>query len=107
MELKRIIKNKPAVTSVEECTKAEMGVGAAIAAGNQDENGKIADLVIEPKRKMNSIIIMLAWDEYAKLNGKVDGSDLRHNTIAKIIKESPKRLTNKVKSPEKILLLSA
>jgi len=27
----------PAVTKVEECTKAETGVGAAIAAGNQEE----------------------------------------------------------------------
>jgi len=29
----------PAVTKVEECTNADTGVGAAIAAGNQDENG--------------------------------------------------------------------
>jgi len=31
--------NKPAVTSVEEWTKAEMGVGAAIAFGSHGENG--------------------------------------------------------------------
>jgi hypothetical protein len=38
-ELKRISKYTPAVTKVEECTKAETGVGAAIAAGSQDEKG--------------------------------------------------------------------
>jgi hypothetical protein len=41
---KKILKrNKikiPDVTKVEEWTKAETGVGAAIAAGNQLENGK-------------------------------------------------------------------
>lgn len=35
----RMSKNTPAVTSVEECTRAETGVGAAIAAGSQLENG--------------------------------------------------------------------
>ena len=35
----------PAVTSVEEWTRAETGVGAAIAAGNQAENGIWALLV--------------------------------------------------------------
>jgi hypothetical protein len=32
-------KKTPAVTNVEECTNAETGVGAAMAAGNQEENG--------------------------------------------------------------------
>jgi hypothetical protein len=31
--------HSPAVTKVEECTKAETGVGAAIAAGSHAENG--------------------------------------------------------------------
>ena len=31
----RITRNTPAVTKVEECTKEEIGVGAAMAAGNQ------------------------------------------------------------------------
>lgn len=35
--LKRI--KMPAVTNVEECTKEEIGVGADIAAGSQEENG--------------------------------------------------------------------
>lgn len=38
----RIIRKTPAVTSVEECTNAEIGVGAAIAAGNHAENGNCA-----------------------------------------------------------------
>lgn len=36
---KRIIRNTPAVTSVEEWTRAETGVGAAMAAGSQLEKG--------------------------------------------------------------------
>ena len=39
-------KKIPAVTSVEEWTNAEIGVGAAIAAGSQEENGIWALLVI-------------------------------------------------------------
>ena len=35
----------PAVTRVEECTIAEIGVGADIAAGSQDESGNWALLV--------------------------------------------------------------
>jgi hypothetical protein len=45
---KRMIKYNPAVTRVEECTKAEIGVGALIATGSHGENGKIALLVIRP-----------------------------------------------------------
>ena len=43
---KRINKKTPAVTRVEECTRAETGVGAAIAAGSQAENGIWALFVI-------------------------------------------------------------
>lgn len=39
LSLIRIRRYTPAVTSVEEWTRAETGVGAAIAAGNQAENG--------------------------------------------------------------------
>jgi hypothetical protein len=35
----RIKRKIPAVTRVEVCTRAETGVGAAIAAGSQAENG--------------------------------------------------------------------
>jgi hypothetical protein len=44
-ELNRIIRYTPAVTRVDECTRAETGVGAAIAAGSQAENGIWALLV--------------------------------------------------------------
>lgn len=37
--LNRISRNTPAVTSVDEWTSAETGVGAAIAAGSQEEKG--------------------------------------------------------------------
>jgi hypothetical protein len=36
----------PAVTRVDECTRADTGVGAAIAAGNHLENGICALFVI-------------------------------------------------------------
>lgn len=39
-------RNTPAVTKVEECTRADTGVGAAIAAGNHLENGIWALFVI-------------------------------------------------------------
>jgi len=39
-------RNTPAVTKVEECTKALTGVGAAIAAGNQALKGTWALFVI-------------------------------------------------------------
>jgi hypothetical protein len=37
--LKRNNKYTPAVTNVEECTRADTGVGAAMAAGNHLLNG--------------------------------------------------------------------
>ena len=43
------------MTRVEEWTKEETGVGAAIAAGSQDENGIIALLVIAPVININKI----------------------------------------------------
>jgi len=63
----RINKNNPAVTRVEECTKAEIGVGADIAKSNHLEKGKIAVFVkkaiiihpnkeIEPTFKLKNII---------------------------------------------------
>lgn len=38
----RVIKYTPAVTSVEECTKADTGVGAAMAAGSHALKGSCA-----------------------------------------------------------------
>ena len=36
---------------MDEWTRAEIGVGAAIAMGSQEEKGKIADLVINAIRR--------------------------------------------------------
>lgn len=47
--LNRINRYTPAVTRVDEWTKEDTGVGAAIAAGNQAENGIWALLVIAAK----------------------------------------------------------
>jgi len=41
----RINTYTPAVTRVDECTKADTGVGAAIAAGSHELNGSCALLV--------------------------------------------------------------
>lgn len=51
----RTNKKTPAVTSVEECTKAETGVGAAIAAGSQLENGNWALFVIAARVKRRTM----------------------------------------------------
>lgn len=53
---KRYNKNTPAVTRVDECTSAETGVGAAIAAGNQAEKGSCADFVIAITTRNNNEI---------------------------------------------------
>lgn len=45
----------PAVTRVDECTKVETGVGAAMAAGNQAANGICALFVILPITNNHSI----------------------------------------------------
>lgn len=54
--LNRYSKKTPAVTKVEECTKADTGVGAAMAAGSQAEKGICALFVIEATRITNQIV---------------------------------------------------
>lgn len=54
--LKRINKNTPAVTKVDECTKADTGVGAAIAAGNHLEKG-ICALLVKAAKISNKLIV--------------------------------------------------
>ena len=46
---KRASRNTPALTIVAECRKAETGVGAAIACGNQKWKGNCALLESAPK----------------------------------------------------------
>lgn len=55
MYLNFMSKYKPEVTKVEECTSAEMGVGAAIAIGSQGEKGKIALLVMNVRARKQTI----------------------------------------------------
>ena len=55
MYLNFMSKYKPEVTKVEECTNAEMGVGAAIAIGSQGEKGKIALLVMNVRTRKQTI----------------------------------------------------
>jgi hypothetical protein len=52
----RIKRNTPPVTRVEEWTKAETGVGAAIAAGNHLEKGICALLV------QAAMVIKMIWN---------------------------------------------
>lgn len=51
----------PAVTSVDEWTRADTGVGAAIAAGSQLENGTWALFVIAAIR-MKRVINCDEWE---------------------------------------------
>lgn len=91
----RIIKNTPAVTKVDEWTKAEIGVGAAIAAGNQAENGNWALLVQEAiniKIKINF--------EFFLIIKKDQDEDIRINEMEIIIKASPTRLDSIVIDPD-------
>lgn len=61
-------RNAPAVTKVEECTRADVGVGAAIAAGNQALKGSCADFVnaINIIRIQNifDLPIIKSWKEW-------------------------------------------
>ena len=53
--LKRRRRYTPAVTNVEEWTKALTGVGAAIAEGSHEEKGICALFVIDVNSKINVI----------------------------------------------------
>lgn len=91
----RSIKYTPAVTNVEEWTKAEIGVGAAIAIGNQAEKGNCAlfeQAAIISKMRM---IIMNSWfmEKFQFDVMVIIAKDIR-------IKISPIRLLNKVIVPD-------
>jgi hypothetical protein len=63
IHVKNRIKIKiPAVTSVEEWTNADTGVGAAIALGNHDEKGICALFVIPVKIIKNAKIKLFHFD---------------------------------------------
>lgn len=46
---------------MEECTKAETGVGAAIAAGSQEEKGICALFVIAAATIISVIVKCIVW----------------------------------------------
>ena len=75
-----------------------MGVGAAMARGNQGENGKIALFVIKvtPKRKTTLTEIVMEEKE------KRSGQKKKNETIEQINKQSPIRFIKIVFKPEKI-----
>lgn len=93
--MNRINKKIPAVTKVDECTNADTGVGAAIAAGNQMENGIWALFVIIIIKNINFKINLLNI-----IFNKFHDPQfiIKKIIISNII--SPIRLVNKVNIPE-------
>ena len=84
------------MTRVEECTRAEIGVGADMARGNQEENGKIADLVEKAKNKSTTEEVGITEE----LNHELVGMSITAFAISKRNRASPKRFINTVKRPE-------
>lgn len=96
----RINKNVPAVTRVDEWTNAEMGVGAAIAAGNHALNGSWALLVIAAMVRRMIVIIENSLD---RCMSRILFE--REIPIAKIIRISPMRLDRIVIAPDFLAFL--
>lgn len=85
----------PAVTRVDECTNAETGVGAAIAAGSHAEKGIWALFV-------KAVIIIKMTNrklEYIWVFMKFQWLLLKASAIARISKASPIRLVRAVSIP--------
>ena len=78
----------PAVTRVEEWTRAETGVGAAIAAGSHLIKGNWALLVMAA---IISIEAIIKWDgtDQGKRGSQFE---FKHQAIVKRISKSPIRL---------------
>lgn len=87
--------NTPAVTKVDECTKAEIGVGAAIAMGNHAEKGYWAlfeNLAITSNNKVIILnLLFILKFQFLFINIIL---------IDKIIKISPIRFLIKVIEPD-------
>ena len=88
-------RNTPAVTKVEEWTKAEIGVGAAIAAGNQAEKGNWA---LFDKAAVSKSIILISWNFSFEL--KFQLVFIIRILMDKRIIMSPMRLDRRVIEPE-------
>lgn len=94
----RIIMKIPAVTKVDEWTKADTGVGAAIAFGNQEEKGIWALFVIAVMMK---IVIVITFNHFICSKFHVLNNHI--NVMEKINIISPKRFIKKVSIPELFL----
>lgn len=88
-------KYTPAVTKVDEWTKAEIGVGAAIAIGNHAENGNCA---LFDKAAVNIIININVVNSIFILKFQLDERVII--LIDKRIKMSPIRFLSNVIVPE-------
>lgn len=88
--LKRNIIWTPAVTKVDECTREDTGVGAAMALGSQKEKGNWALLVREAKSKKKHVH-KVKYLKVKTLNLKFSND----RQIEIITKQSPNRLVNK------------
>lgn len=91
----RIIKYTPAVTKVDEWTKAEIGVGADIAIGNQAENGNCALFV----HLANSNIKIIILENISFENNSQDDSNIIIPIVSKI-NTSPIRFLKRVIDPD-------
>lgn len=87
------------MTRVEEWTNADTGVGAAIAAGNQAENGIWALLVLAAIKSVNINKLKLVNAESHNKNIKFQEPNFKVNLILIKIKISPIRLLRAVISP--------
>lgn len=85
------------MTKVEEWTREEIGVGAAIAAGSQGENGKRADLVDSAIKSKKDKNVLETFDSNIKW---VLILSLHHKTIKSTKKQSPSRFIKIVIVPE-------
>lgn len=85
----------PAVTSVEEWTKAETGVGAAIAAGNHLEKGICALFVVAAIVSITAINIFVLFNQ---IDVKFQCEFIIHAIEIKI-KTSPIRFVKAVSMP--------
>lgn len=83
------------MTKVEECTNADTGVGAAIAAGNHLENGIWALLVIAATTKTKNIVILPTILDEDKIP-KLYNPELPQIPIVIKIATSPKRFVKAV-----------
>lgn len=92
------MRKTPAVTSVDECTRADTGVGAAIAAGSQEENGIWALFVIAANKIISPTNFW--WSNQGKKASTVQWPWDKDSLIAMRIRTSPIRFVRAVNIPD-------